>query len=235
MYKSLISGITLTSILLLNPAQADSDFSVDKVYHPYILPLERELEYRFTSQQSDDGNVLLQRFSYGHSISNKVAVQGYLVGARDQDDNFGLEAYELETRWMLTDQGQYWFDWGLLFELEKQHRENAWEFTTGLLTEKEFGRSSVTMNLLLSREWGSDIENENQLEFRFKYRYRWLAQAQPGIEIYSAPDYVGIGPALMGVQRFNGQKQLKWETSFITGLNGNTKDHAFRFLLEYEF
>ena len=40
---------------------------------------------------------------------------------------------------MLTEQGQYSADWGLLFELEKDRILNNWELTTGLLFEKEFG------------------------------------------------------------------------------------------------
>jgi len=39
-----------------------------------------------------------------------VTVEGYLLGGRDADDNFGLHSYEIEARWMLTDQGQYWAD-----------------------------------------------------------------------------------------------------------------------------
>ena len=62
-----------------------------------------------------------------------------------------------------------------------------------------------------------------------------MPQVQPAIEIYVGEDYTGIGPAFMGIQRFNGQKQLKWEMGFITGLNGDNKDHILRLAIEYEF
>lgn len=48
-------------------------------------------------------------------------------------------------------------------------------------------------------------------------------------------DYVGMGLAFMEVQRFDGQKQLKWEARFNTSLNGNSKDHIIRVAIEYEF
>lgn len=222
--------------MLICPGFAKADnFTVDKVYHPYVLPFEREVEWRFTSRQNDDGNVLLQRFAYGHAISEYVTIEGYIVAARDENGDFGFDAFEIESRWMLTDQGQYWADWGALFELEKQHDKDEWEFTTGLLMEKEFGRTSLTTNFMLVYEWGDDIENEFEGEFKLKYRYRWMPEIQPAIEVYAAEGFFGLGPAFMGIHRYEGQKQLKWELAFIAGLNGDAKDHTLRFALEYEF
>ena len=220
--------------LISKQVQADGT-SVDKVYHPYVLANEREFEWRFTSRKNDDGNVLSQRIAYGHALSEYFMIEAYIIGERDENDDFGLQAYELEGRWMLTDQGQYWADWGLLFEIEKQHRSDAYEVSTGLLFEKEFDRTSLTLNALLIYEWGKDIQNEFESEFRLKYRYRWLPEFQPAFEIYTGEDYVGMGPAFMGIHRYQGQKQLKWELGFIAGLNGDDKDHTLRFTLEYEF
>ena len=210
-------------------------FPVDKVYHPYVLANERELEWRLTSRQNDGGNVLAQRLAYGHSVSEYLTIEGYIVGERDDTGDFGLQAYEIEMRWMLTDQGELWADWGMLFELEKQHKEDTYEFTSGLLFEKEFTQTSLTINALLVYEWGKNIRNEFETELRFKYRYRYLPALQPSIEIYTGEDFIGVGPGFMGVHRYEGQKQLKWELAFIAGLNGDAKDHTLRFALEYEF
>jgi hypothetical protein len=208
---------------------------VDKVYHPYVLPNEKEVEWRLLSHQTEKTNNLAQRFAYGQSVLDNLMVEFYIVGERDIDGNFGLSAYEIETRWMLTEQGQYWADWGMLFEFEKEHNKDSWEVTSGLLFEKEIGRTSLSINAFLIYEWGNDIKNEIEMEFRAQYRYRWLPQFQPAIELYSGEDYVGIGPAFMGIQRFDRQKQLKWELAFITGLNGESKDHILRAAIEFEF
>lgn len=215
-------------------AQADN-FTVDKVYQPYVLPFEREFEWRLTSRQNDNGNVLMQRFSFGHALSEFVILEAYIVGARDENENFGVEGYELELRWMITEQGRYWADWGTLFELEKQHNTNDWEVKAGLLTEKEFGQFSLTTNVTLVYEWGETVPNEWESEFKAKFRYRWLPEVQPGVEVYVAEDFIGVGPAFMGIKRFDRQKQLKWELGFIAGLNGDSKDHTLRMSLEYEF
>jgi hypothetical protein len=229
-----VSVALLFCLFSISISWADG-IQVDKVYHPYVLANERELEWRLTSRQNDDGNVLAQRFAYGHALSEYWTIEGYIVGERDDTGNFGLQAYEIEVRWMLTDQGELWADWGMLFELEKQHKEDTFEFTSGLLFEKEFTRTSLTINALLVYEWGTNIQNEFETEFRLKYRYRYLPALQPSIEIYTGEDFIGVGPGFMGIHRYEGQKQLKWELAFIAGLNGDSKDHTLRFALEYEF
>lgn len=208
---------------------------VDKVYHPYVLPNEQEVEWRLFSHRESDSNQLAQRFAYGRSVSENLMLEFYLVGERDSNDDFSLASYEIEARWMLTEQGEYWADWGLLFELEKEQQQKNWEITTGVLFEKEFGRTSLTLNAFLIYEWGNTIKSEFETEFRLKYRYRYLEQLQPAIELYSGENYLGIGPAMMGLQRFDGQKQLKWELGFITGLDSRSKGHMLRVAIEYEF
>lgn len=136
---------------------------------------------------------------------------------------------------MITEQGRYWADLGMLFELEKEHQQDNWETSAAVLVEKEFGRTSLTMNLFAIFEWGEDLDAEWESEFRLKYRYRWLPQIQPAIELYMGEDYSGIGPAFMGIQRYDGQKQLKWEAGFIYEVSNSGTDKTFRLALEYEF
>ncbi|MCP4061505.1 hypothetical protein [Pseudoalteromonas agarivorans] len=216
------------------PAKADG-IVVDKVYHPYVLPFERELEWRLVSHQTDSGNILAQRLGGGGAINDTIALEGYIVGERDDSGDFGLEAYELELRWQLIEQGKLWADWGALFELEKKHNEDVYEATSGFVIEKEFGKTSLTMNAFLVYEWGQDIQNEWESEFRAQYRYRYRSAFQPSIEVYVGEDFVGIGPGFIGLQRFDGQKQLKWEAGFITEISQSEKNHSFRLALEFEF
>ncbi len=216
------------------PAHADG-VVVDKVYHPYVLPNEREVEWRLFSHRENDNNKLAQRFAYGKSINEDIMLEFYLVAERDVNDEFKLTSYEIEARWMLTEQGEYWADWGLLFEIEKEQRQKNWEITSGILVEKEFGRASLTINAFMIYEWGDTIVSEFETEFRLQYRYRYLEQIQPAIEIYSGENYLGIGPAFMGLLRFSSQKQLKWDFALITGIDTRSKGHIFRVAIEYEF
>ena len=119
-----------------------------------VLPNEREFEWRMLSHQNDAGNSLAQRLAYGQSLTEYIMVEVYVVGERDRSGDFGLSAYEVETRWMLTEQGEYWADWGMLLEVEKEHKRDIWEVTTGILFEKEFGRNSLALNAFLIYEMG---------------------------------------------------------------------------------
>jgi hypothetical protein len=227
--------LLLISLLGTNVSAWADGNPVDKVYHPLVVANERKVEWRFTSRRSDEKNVLAQRFAFGQAVSEYLIIEAYISGERDQSDDYGLQGIELEARYMLTDQGQYWADWGLLFEVEKQHDSATYEITSGVLFEKEFVHTSLTLNALVIYEWGANVENEVETEFRLQYRYRFIPEVQPAIEIYTGQDFVGIGPAFMGVHRYEGIKQLKWELALVAGLNGNNKDQTLRFALEYEF
>ncbi|MDU0113135.1 hypothetical protein RT723_09020 [Psychrosphaera aquimarina] len=240
-YFPYLFTLALAASNISTPALADG-VVVDKVYHPYVLPNEREIEWRIIARETELGNLLSQRFGYGHSVTEYLTLEGYLIGARrgeadgpKYDGDFVLDGYEFEARLMLSDQGEYWADWGVIAEFEKKHNQSSYEVTSGLVFEKEIRRTSLTLNMFLVYEWGDKVNNEMETEFRAKYRYRWLPQFQPALELYTGQDYIGIGPAFMGIQRFNGQKQLKWEAGFITKLSNTGKDNSFRFALEYEF
>lgn len=211
---------------------------VDKVYHPYVQPLEREFEYRLVYQkQADhpDNNNIAQKVGYGFSIAERMALEMYVIAERVSPEDYKLRGYELELRWMLSEQGEYSADWGLLFELERQNNEDNFEFTTGLLMEKEFGPTSLTLNALAVYEWGNTLESELESEFRLQYRYRWLPQVQPAIEFYAGENFKGAGPSMMGVHRFEKQELLKWEFAVIFAINNSTVNNTLRFALEYEF
>lgn len=232
--KHLIYILLAVSILGSWCSRADG-IVVDKVYHPYVLPNETEFEWRLLSRQTDFGNLLGQRVAFGKSLNERITLEAYLIGEKTATESFGLQAYELELRWMLSEQGELWADWGVLFEIEKSHEHNNWELTSGILFEKEIGNTSLTINAFTVYEWGETIEAELETEFRVKYRYRFMPEIQPAIELYSGEDFVGIGPAFMGIVRIDRQKQLKWEAGFISEISHSGKDHSLRFALEYEF
>ncbi len=226
----------LCSFTISPAAFADSAF-IGKVYHPYVLPLERELEWRISYNEEDGDehgrdNNMTQRFAFGHSLSERVTMQGYVLAERSQGDNFKVSGYELETRWMITEQGEYAIDWGTLFAIKRPSDENEWKIAVGLLAEKETGKFSTTGNLFLIYE---PIEHDDQIELRMQHRYRWKPQLQPGLELFVGDDFIGLGPAFMGIHRFEGQKQLKWEAGFIFGLDEETSDRSIRFGIEFEF
>lgn len=229
--------LLLLSALALN-AQADGS-AIDKVYHPYVEPLERELEWRMTvadkDPQSGDRWRQLHRLGLGRAIAETVFAEVYLIAADSAEDEFALEAYELELLWQMTEQGEYAVDVGTLFELEREHGEDAWETRAAVLLEKELGRFSGTANIGLVYEWGDGIEDEWETQLALQARYRLSPLLEPALEFYAGEDSLGAGPALQGFARLGIKRGLRWEAGIILGLDRDTPDYTLRTSLEYEF
>lgn len=211
---------------------------VDKVYHPYVDALESEIEYRSIFQDKQEGldnPEEIHRLSLGHSFGERIFGEIYLIGEESRSGGFDLEAYELELKWQLTEQGEYSADWALLFEFEKEIHHDIRELSAGLIVEKEFGRWSGTANFFLIEEWGDDINNEFESAASLQARYRYSREFEPAIEFYTGQDTTGLGPALLGNINMGSRKSLNWEAGIIFGISDSSPDQTFRLLLEYEF
>ena len=218
-----------TGLVVLTPAMADN-LAIDKVYHPYVQALEKEIEWRMVVADGDH----LQRLGIGRAFSDRVFVEGYLL-ATEENDTFRLSGYELETRLQLTEQGEYAIDWGLLLELEKAHHENEWELATAVLMEKQWGRWSGTANLWLEYEGGEGIKDEFETAMALQTRYRLSPAFEPALEFYGGENTRALGPVAMGDIRFAAGKKLHWETGVLFGLSNKPPDATLRLLAEYEF
>lgn len=233
-FRPLTMVFLLCSAVSADSAAADGLF-IDKVYHPYVQPLEREIEFRWLRYDTDGSDYnKIYRLGYGQSLSSSWFAEIYVIGAEKQD-KFRVEAYELEAKWQLTEQGEYSADWGLLFEIEKEKDQSIWETSATLLVEKQWRRIVGTANLGATFESGSDIKNELESTAAFQLRYRYSRALEPAVEFYAAQDTLGAGPVLLGDQRLGAGKKLHWELGVIAGLSDKTPDATVRALLEFEF
>jgi len=227
----------LAALCLGGPVLADS-LVIDKIYHPYVQPLEQEFEWRISAQDHQPGvadHLRVHRLGYARSFGNRWFGEIYLVGESSDEDGFDVGAYELEARRQLTEQGEYWADLGFMFELEKTARLDAWQASAGLLAEKEWGRWSGTANFFLWNSWGSDISDNFDARLNFQARFRFSPFFEPAFEFYSSEDTRGAGPAALGQLKLAAKRQLNWEAGAIIGLDDSSPDLTLRFLLEYEF
>ena len=213
-------------------------FGVSKVYHPYVEALEQEIEYRIVGQSEgpETGpSRQTHRLGYGRAFGERWFGEIYLTGVDTGGESLALEGYEIEARRQLTEQGEYWADWGLILELEKEHEEQAWEAAVGILAEKEHGRWSTAVNFLLISEWGDEVEDELETKLSVQTRLRYRSWLEPGFEFHSAQNTRALGPLLQGNFRLGVRKNLHWEAGFYVGLDQDTPDNSFRTALEYEF
>lgn len=229
--RRLISAALMTIAL---PALAE----IDRVYHPYVQPLETELEWRGTLV--DDGGdpadaEQLHRFAFGRSIGERLFGEVYINARKTETQALRVSGFELEGLYQLTEPGEYGFDWGVLVEFERDTDRNIAGFGGGLIAEKELGDTSLALNLLTEYEYGRGIDNE--LEFGGAAQWRWrLSEAfEPALEYYVGDGTQGLGPVLTGTQRLGTAKKLKWELGIIFGASNDTPERTWRALLEFEF
>jgi hypothetical protein len=230
--------LTLAALVLVPMVSHADGFAVDKVYHPYVQPLERELEFRSILLSDDDDELnrtQLHRLGLGRSFTDRIFAEFYLIWGKESGGSLSLEAYEVELKWQLTEQGEYFADWGLLFELENERDDDIWEYSTAVLVEKEFGQWAGTVNLAAIYEWGDDIENEWESQISSQLRYRYSRAFEPAVEYYAGDSSKGFGPVALGAVRFSGARKLRWELGVIFGLDSESPDQTYRAMLEYEF
>ena len=212
--------------------------SIDKVYHPYVQLLEKEVEYRVMYDQdsadSDRGRQI-HRLGYGQSLTERWFTEFYLIGEKGPDEGFEIEAYEAELKWQLTEQGEFDNDWGLLVEIEKETPESVWEAGLTLITLHEWPSWIATGNLSLIYEWGSGVDDELETAFSGQLRYRHQEYLEPAIEFYQSDGTQGLGPVLTGLYRLGGGNKLNWELGVIWGTDSETPDANYKFNLEFEF
>ena len=225
-----------TAVFLI-PAIAIADgLVVDRVYDPYVQPLETEFEWRSVMQSDDElGDPQKHSFGVGRGLSDRWAAELYVIGTKTNGESISVDAFELEATWQLTEQGEYAFDWGMVFELERETDGNVWEASTTLIATREFGKWIGTANAGLIYEWGSGVKDEIETLLRLQARYRFKESLEPAIELHMGQDTVALGPALTGLSRLSPGKKLRWEAGVFLGMDSASPDRTFKLGIEYEF
>ena len=207
---------------------------VDKIYDPYVYQGELEIEVRGVHQFDDDNKHKI-KLGVGYGVNAAWFVEGYAIFEQETGNSAKAEAVELENKFQLTEQGQYWVDIGLLTELEKVLDEEVWEFKIGPLFQKQIKDWVVTANFFMEKKFGSDnTEGEVELLGAAQLKYRLSESLEPAVEYYGDEETHAIGPVLLGKHRW-GKTPVKWELGVLKGLNEDTSDINFRWLLELEF
>ena len=122
--------LLLLTLLLAGSTRIVADAEIGRVYHPYVEPMEKEIELRSNIIDAPDSEEHSDQKHWpgaGYSISERWFVEANVIAAKDNGESLELEGFELEARRQLTEQGEYWADRGMLFEVERETSENTWE------------------------------------------------------------------------------------------------------------
>lgn len=222
--------IMLAVALLCSGAALADGTVVDTVYDPYVNALENEVEYRLVRTQ---GGRNLHRLGVAASLTDRLAVEVYGLS---EDSRMGrLDGGELEFKYQLTEQGEYFADVGVLAEYEYEEANQNNEGSLTLLAASAWGAHVSTANLSLGYENRGDFADEWETSLSLQTRYRLRQWLEPGVEFYAGEDYRGIGPVMVGSARLGTAKSLRWEIGAIAGLTDDSADYTLRLSLEYEF
>lgn len=207
---------------------------VDKVYDPYVYQGELEIEARGV-HMFDNDNEHKAKLGVGYGVNSFWFIEGYAIFEKESGESADMEAIELENKFQLTEQGQYWVDVGLLTELEKSAESDVWELKIGPLFQKQVKNWVVTGNFFLEKKFGPDnTEGKTDILGAAQLKYRLSPHLEPAVEYYGDRDTHAIGPVLLGRNNL-GKTPVRWELGILKGLNDNTADVNFRWSLELEF
>lgn len=234
-----LASLGLYGLCTLLTALAHADgVVIDRIYHPYVEAMTREIEWRvlYQDNQIDQQNHQQRhQLAYGQALNDRWFGEVYLVGDKFPGEGFDLEAIELELIHQLTEQGESWADWGILLEVEKGIGQHLWEAAGGILMEKELGPISVTGNFKLGYEWGDDIEDEIETLMAVQLRHRWRRGFEPAVEFHGGEDTLAVGTVAMGEIVTGIRRQVHWELGYFWGLDNASPDHSIRASIEYEY
>jgi high-affinity iron transporter len=238
------AGVLLVAALAAHSPRASADHVV---YSPLVEYGEKAVELR--GHYDFDGNDALdggQKYKAEVEWAPMSRWRTEALVEYEQEPGGSLTATEVawENLFQLTEQGQYWADFGLLAEYAhslEHGGEDALEL--GLLAQKDIGRHEARVNLLFERDLTGGADTE--IGYAWQYRYRWREVFEPGIEMYGEIGDAGhtgsfddheqqLGPAVFGKVRTAGGA-IKYEAGLLFALTGETPDTTVRFMVEYEF
>lgn len=231
-----MGALAALQLLALTRAAVADGIVVDRVYDPYVQPLETEIEWR-SILQSDDATVDIDKhmLGVGRSLTDRLALELYAIGTRASGQSLDLDSFEAELLWQITEQGEFAFDWGALFELERYAGENIWEATASVIAARDIGRWTALANLGLVYEWGGGVGDEIETELHLQARYRLRESFEPAIELHLGQDAALLGPALTGLIRTAPGRKFRWEAGVFLPLDSASPDRVARLNFEYEF
>lgn len=209
---------------------------IGKVYHPYVEPLEREIEFMATRSLDDmDQHKTDYTLAYGQTLRENVFLELSVRGSESDQEILDVESFELEGLFQLSEQGAGPVDYGVLIEAERESAKNISEIGGTLVLEGELGPTSLALNLGMAYEFGGGIDNEYDRFMRLQWRYRLQPGFQPAFEIHMDEYDKAAGPAAVGSLRLGNKQKLKWELGWLFALEEETPASLLKAVLEYEF
>lgn len=243
---SVVATLCVAALLLcLAPATARAAHTV---YSPVVeegeVAIEMRGHYDFDARDEMDG---AQQYKIDLEYTPTWFWRAELLGEWEKEPGESIEATEVawENILQFAPQGKYWADFGMIVEYVHPLEDGGNDgLELGLLGEKQFSSTVLTVNLLAEREFAGGAETE--MEYAARYRWRFSEAFEPGLESYGELGDWGstgnldehshqVGPSLLGKVRARQHSAIKYEAAVLFGLTHDSPDATVRLQLEYEF
>lgn len=240
--KVLASAVLL---MIVSLAIIPSAKAVEKVYSPNVELRELEIEFRehYTQDKVNaKDNQRKGKYEVGYAFTDKWFSSIYFEFEKEANGDYEHEATAWENIIQLTEQGQYWMDYGLYIELEHPNDGDSNKAELKLLLEKTWSRFTHTANLITETHFGGTANSEVELGYAWKSAYRWKPSFTPALELYGSfgetdnLQFVNqkVGPVVSGSFKISNKSSIAYEAGYLLGTDGATSDGTMKFLLEWE-
>lgn len=248
--KTIATVFAILVITASGIAFSEKAHASHRIYSPYVEKGEFEFEVR--SHYTNDVDATLDNeqkhiFELGYGVTDHwaTAILGeFKRSAAGTDTRHEASAWENIIQ--MSEQGEYWLDYGLYLEYEKAASDSdADKVETKLLLEKPVGMLTHTANVILGREVGANRSGGTEFELAWRTRYRFMPILEPGIEVYWEAGELGnlapanqqtlnLGPVLSGIYKTGHASKLAYEIGYLRGVTSATPRDTLKLVLEYE-
>jgi hypothetical protein len=223
----------------------------DYVNTPYVEYGEREIDLKYGTEKlaNGEGRESAGSIGFGYGATSWWFTEAYLKAHKLPGDKTSYDAFEWENKFQLTETGKYFADVGFLVEIEvPREQEVGYELAFGPLVQWDTGPLTWNANIFFERQHGGHPEERRVTEmlYQFQVKYRSDHAVDFGLQAFgemgewnhwapaSQQEHLA-GPAIFGKVKLGGREAIKWNASWLVGLNNGSPDNRFRVQAEYEF
>jgi hypothetical protein len=227
----------------------------DYVRLPGVEYGEREIEVKYGTEKMKDSEggerATAGSMGFGYGISSSWFTEAYLKWEKNGAEKTKYAAFEVESKFQLTEPNRYFADVGFFVELEipRERRIDGYELAFGPLFQFDTGPLRWNVNPVFDKVLRSREEGAHPLELGYQVQaaYRLPSGMDVGVQAFGDlgkwNDWESrdeqqhrIGTALLGkVKLGEGRQALKYDAAFLFGETHATPRHTFRMQIEYEF
>jgi hypothetical protein len=220
----------------------------DYIRTPTVEYGEREIDFKTGVQRNRDGNTeSATSIGFGFTPTAWWFTELYGKYKRPPEESNAFDAWEWESRFQLTETGQYPIDLGFLLEIERpKDRSEGYELKYGPMLQKEWGMIQGNLNLFMEKRvrttesFDTELLYQGQVKYRYSEKLEWGVQAFGNLGSWdhwnaSSEQEHKLGPALFGKFKVGNKQAIKWNTALLWGTTDATPTTTLRFQAEYEF